>query len=621
MDSAAGQMFDKQKRKMIRPRFRQAAVPWKTIATQTRASGENRVSTKPGALQTAVARDLATRLPLTNRALADGVIDAYKAQVIAEATRVLDDAATAKAEASMFASGVAGKTPGQIRALIARAVLKADPAGAKKRREQAQRDARVELWREDAGTAAICGFGLPPDEALAADQQVTTRAMELKAVGVPGSTGQLRVRAYLDALLGQDTAARYQAAQAAPATEPGASPVGEGIQPSESPHDGNSRAQDSESQDGESQDGESQDGPAQDGPAQDGPPPDGPPPDGPPPDGPAQDGPPPDGPAQDGPPPDGPAQDGPPPDGPAQDGPPPDGAAKDGPAQDGPPPDGAAKDGPAVGRGNSQAGQATSAGHPMARINLTIPLATLLGLAEHPGEAAGFGPIDPALARDLAAQAAGNPGTSWCITVTDPVGHPVAHGCARRGKPKRKPTGRTQPPDAGGRPPGSSTRRTGHRGRPPRPGQSPSGTAGPPSGSGTWRLQLPTPTGTGPPGPPESPGLAVDLEPIPVSDCDHRHQTTAHDPSDHLRHLVEVRDGECDYPPCRRAAARCDFEHTIPWEDGGLTCSCNAGPRCRHHHHTKQHPGWRLDQHQPGIRAWTTPAGRTYTTGPTTYPM
>jgi Integrase core domain len=48
LDSAAGQMFDKQKRKMIRPWFRQAAVPWKTTATQTRASGENRVSTKLG---------------------------------------------------------------------------------------------------------------------------------------------------------------------------------------------------------------------------------------------------------------------------------------------------------------------------------------------------------------------------------------------------------------------------------------------------------------------------------------------------------------------------------------------------------------------------------------------
>src|SRR2546430_2233349 len=36
---------------MNRPWFRQAAVPWKTTATQTRASGENRVSTKLGVLQ------------------------------------------------------------------------------------------------------------------------------------------------------------------------------------------------------------------------------------------------------------------------------------------------------------------------------------------------------------------------------------------------------------------------------------------------------------------------------------------------------------------------------------------------------------------------------------------
>jgi hypothetical protein len=41
----------KQKRKMIRPWSRQAAVPGKTTTTQTRASGENRVSTKPGVIQ------------------------------------------------------------------------------------------------------------------------------------------------------------------------------------------------------------------------------------------------------------------------------------------------------------------------------------------------------------------------------------------------------------------------------------------------------------------------------------------------------------------------------------------------------------------------------------------
>ena len=44
------------------------------------------------------------------------------------------------------------------------------------------------------------------------------------------------------------------------------------------------------------------------------------------------------------------------------------------------------------------------------RANLTIPLATLLGLADRPGEMTGIGPVDPALARDLAAAAARTPG-------------------------------------------------------------------------------------------------------------------------------------------------------------------------------------------------------------------
>ena len=66
-----------------------------------------------------------------------------------------------------------------------------------------------------------------------------------------------------------------------------------------------------------------------------------------------------------------------------------------------------------------------------AAINLTIPLATLLGLAERPGEAAGLGAIDPALARELARRAVGNPRTTWCVTVTDHEGHATGHGCAR----------------------------------------------------------------------------------------------------------------------------------------------------------------------------------------------
>ena len=66
----------------------------------------------------------------TRQALAEGVIGDYKAQLIAEATRVLDDAAAAEAEAAVVPGAVTGKTPGQIRAAIGRAVLKADPEAA-----------------------------------------------------------------------------------------------------------------------------------------------------------------------------------------------------------------------------------------------------------------------------------------------------------------------------------------------------------------------------------------------------------------------------------------------------------------------------------------------------------
>jgi hypothetical protein len=43
-------------------------------------------------------------------------------------------------------------------------------------------------------------------------------------------------------------------------------------------------------------------------------------------------------------------------------------------------------------------------------------------------------------------------------------------------------------------------------------------------------------------------------------------------------------------------------------------------PVCRHDHRAKQAPGWTLTQPRPGTMIWTTPSGRTYTTGPTCYP-
>ena len=96
-------------------------------------------------------------------------------------------------------------TPGGLRAAIARAVMEAAPDKARKRRETAAKFARVERWAEDSGNAALAGRELSPDQVLAADERITARARELKAAGLEGGTDELRARALLDLLLGQDS--------------------------------------------------------------------------------------------------------------------------------------------------------------------------------------------------------------------------------------------------------------------------------------------------------------------------------------------------------------------------------------------------------------------------------
>jgi len=227
------------------------------------------------------------------------------------------------------------------------------------------------------------------------------------------------------------------------------------------------------------------------------------------------------------------------------------------------------------------------------RVTLTVPLATVTGLAGRPGEIPGIGPIDPWLARDLAHAAARNPKTTWCVTVTDQDGHAVGHGCAR-------PEPRNHKKRAGPGPPG-----------PPGFTFSPASRDGPPGGHGTWRLRTP---GGGP-------DLIITLESLGTDPCDHRHQASGHDPGVRLKHLIQVRNATCTSPVCRRPAAQCDVEHNTPYETGGRTCRCNTGPKCRHDHRLKQHPRWKVDQLPDGTFRWTTPSGRTYTTEPTRYPI
>jgi hypothetical protein len=79
-----------------------------------------------------------------------------------------------------------------------------------------------------------------------------------------------------------------------------------------------------------------------------------------------------------------------------------------------------------------------------------------------------------------------------------------------------------------------------------------------------------------------------------------------------------ARTATCPAPGCGASAHYADIDHTIPWP-GGPTAEGNLGPTCRHHHRAKQAPGWKLEQPEPGVFRWTTPAGRGYQTRPTRY--
>ena len=247
-----------------------------------------------------LALDLALRLPATARALHEGVIDYLKARLIADLTRVLSDQDARAVEAQILPAA-GQQTTAQLRATVSRAVIAVDPEAATRRRQEAQKDPRVRRWQEDAGTAALGGFGLPPAEVLAADQRITERAFALRDAGLPGSLEELRARAYLDTLLGQDSSV---------SNEP--TPSNEPI-----------------------------------------------------------------------------------------------------------PPQHANPPGPAP--------------RPRlaALVNLTIPLAAVPG---PPGHVAGFGPVDPELARQLTGLATVHPASRFCVSVTGDDGRPLGHGCAR-GRP------------------------------------------------------------------------------------------------------------------------------------------------------------------------------------------
>jgi hypothetical protein len=194
-------------------------------------------------------------------------------------------------------------------------------------------------------------------------------------------------------------------------------------------------------------------------------------------------------------------------------------------------------------------------------VNLTMPLASWLGQGLSPGDIAGFGPVTAGTCQDVADWIAANPGSRWCVTLTDKNGRAAGHGCARRPPPAR----------------------------------------GDPARLAAWLARL-------------------KIEPIQAGTCTHARQVPGYRIPARLHHLVKIRQRTCINPACTRPAVKCDDDHTIPYDQGGKSCECNVGPACRGDHRTKQAPGWRLEQPSPGVFVWHLPNGRTITTQPDVYP-
>jgi hypothetical protein len=70
-------------------------------------------------------------------------------------------------------------------------------------------------------------------------------------------------------------------------------------------------------------------------------------------------------------------------------------------------------------------------------VELTVPLTTLLGLADLPGDLAGWGPVCADIARQTAAQQHADGDNQWRFTVHDDTGNLIATGLTRRRPPAK----------------------------------------------------------------------------------------------------------------------------------------------------------------------------------------
>ena len=94
-------------------------------------------------------------------------------------------------------------------------------------------------------------------------------------------------------------------------------------------------------------------------------------------------------------------------------------------------------------------------------------------------------------------------------------------------------------------------------------------------------------------------------------------------PSQATRDITTTLATTCRFPSCRQPAWRCDLDHRDAFDhlnpgDGGATDAANLDPLCRAHHWLKHHTSWSSNRGPEHTQLWTSPTGHRYTDPPRT---
>jgi hypothetical protein len=146
-------------------------------------------------------RYLIHTLPSVFAALQAGDIDARRAWTFYDVLVTVDDT-IAVAIADKLVGGAGQTTSTQLRDRLRRAVLKADPTGAKERTRRSLHERHIGTTPDRDATASLFGVQLPAARVSAAFEHIDAYARAIKHTGDTRTLEQLRADTFLDLLQG-----------------------------------------------------------------------------------------------------------------------------------------------------------------------------------------------------------------------------------------------------------------------------------------------------------------------------------------------------------------------------------------------------------------------------------